>query len=145
MIRQYQHSDYNVVVGMFREFYSSSAVLHSINSSNFDNTLLAVESSSPYVQLLVIEQCQQVVGYVLLSLTYSNEAGGIVVLIEELYVTASYRNKGLGRLVLDYIIRHYPQARRFRLEACKDNSGAIALYQRMGFVPLLYNQYVLDI
>ena len=38
----------------------------------------------------------------------------------------------------------YPQVKRFRLEVTKANAGAAKLYASLGFVPLEYNQMILD-
>lgn len=75
-------------------------------------------------------------------LTYSGEAGGLVVWLEELYIRESYRGAGLGGEFLQYMERQFPQAARFRLEAEADNAGAMRLYTRNGYEILPYIQMI---
>ncbi len=144
MIRKYLDSDYSEVAGLMYEFNHSSAVLSPVDSSHYDITLRLAIEGSPYVEVYVIECEGTVVGYVQLSLTHSNEAGGQIVWIDELYILPAYQGRGLGSSALQYVFSSHPQAKRFRLEVCKTNSGAIALYAKLGFVLLDYTQYVID-
>lgn len=46
----------------------------------------ALDQKSPYVAAYIAEHQGAPAGYGLVSLTYSNEAGGLVVWLEELYI-----------------------------------------------------------
>lgn len=144
MIRKYQSADYNTVLQLMGEFYSSSAVLEPVPQYHLEEALRQVEASSPYIDILVVEHEQHIVGYMQLSLTHSTEAGGLVVLIEELYIMPSCQGMGLGKQSLQYVLGNYPHASRYRLEVCASNIGAISLYKGMGFELLQYDQYILD-
>ncbi len=144
MIRKYQSSDHNAVLQLMAEFYSSSAVLHPVPLSHLEGTLHQVEANSPYIDMLVVEHNQQAVGYMQLSLTHSTESGGLVVLLEELYISNNYQGRGLGKQALQYMLDNYTHASRFRLEVCATNVGAVSLYKRMGFSQLHYDQYILE-
>ena len=145
MIRKYTPSDRQTVYDMFVEFYNSPAVLHNVDTQCFKNTLLQLDNNSPYTELFILEHNQSVVGYGLVSLTYSNEVGGQVVWLEELYVRPQYRSCGLGSEYVAFVFDNYPNAKRFRLEAEPNNRRAIQLYERLGFTNLNYLQYVRDL
>lgn len=142
MIVDYNKNYYDTVLSLMKEFYNSSAVLHSVPEANMQYTLQHYDS--PYIDLLVIVHEEQVAGYVQLSLTHSTEAGGLVVLIEEVYVSPQFQGKGLGTMALKYILDKYQHASRFYLEVCASNTGAISLYKRLGFERLPYEQYILE-
>lgn len=144
MIREYNHSDYHAVLQLMGEFYCSSAVLAPVPQSHLEGALHQAEEGSPYIDILVVEHEQHIVGYMQLSLTHSTEAGGLVVLLEELYISPAYQGRGLGKQTLQYMLDNYAHASRFRLEACATNVGAVSLYKGMGFSQLHYNQYILE-
>lgn len=145
MIRRYTPQDRQTVYEMFVEFYNSPAVLHNVDTQYFSNTLDQLDAGSPYTELFILEYEQSVVGYGLVALTYSNEVGGQVVWLEELYVRLQYRSCGLGKQYFQFVFDNYPAAKRFRLEVEPNNTRAISLYERLGFANLHYLQYVRDI
>lgn len=145
MIRRYTPQNRKTVYEMFVEFYNSPAVLHNVDTQYFSNTLNQLDAGSPYTELFILEYEQSVVGYGLVALTYSNEVGGQVVWLEELYVREQYRSCGLGKQYFQFIFDNYPAAKRFRLEVEPNNTRAISLYERLGFTNLNYLQYVRDI
>ncbi len=145
MIRRYTPQDRKAVYEMFVEFYNSPAVLHNVDTQYFSNTLDQLDAGSPYTELFILEYEQSVVGYGLVALTYSNEVGGQVVWLEELYVREQYRSCGLGKQYFQFVFDNYPAAKRFRLEVEPNNTRAISLYERLGFTNLHYLQYVRDI
>ena len=83
-------------------------------------------------------------GYALLAHTWSQESGGDVIWVEELYVLPQFRGKGLGTAFFEELRRKYPHASRFRLELEPDNERAEKLYRKMGFDFLEYCQMVKD-
>lgn len=125
---------------MADEFYHSSAVLHAVPKENFSRTFDAVLENSPYVRGLLLEQDGQTAGYSLLLPTYSNEAGGMVLWVDELYVRPEFRGHGLGGELLRYVFSLGGRISAVRLEVTKSNRKAISLYRREGFADLDYAQ-----
>lgn len=137
--------DRKIFLSMVKSFYLSAAVAHNVDSRNFEKTFEAALSQSPFIRIFIIEDQGVPAGYAILSFTYSNEAGGMVVLIEELYISETYRGKGLGRKFFEFLEQEYPLAKRFRLEVTKTNQKAMALYDGLGYDVLDYVQMVKDI
>lgn len=130
---------------MCRDFFSSPAVCHEIKEKDMKTTFELTQKGSPYLRGLMMTEGDDILGYVLLSFTYSNEVGGMVVWIEELYVKEAYRNQGFGKQALDWIIRKYQDTtKRFRLEVTEENEGAKKLYRSFGFDMLPYQQMTLE-
>lgn len=144
MIRKYTEKDREQTLVMMKEFYSSEAVEHPIPEKNMIATLDEAQKGSPYLDLYILECGKECAGYALTAYTFSNEAGGKVVWIEEIYVSARFRGKGLGGEFLRFVKKQYGDFARIRLEVEESNDGAVRLYCREGFRPLEYTQYVFD-
>ncbi len=141
-IRDFTHTDQETFCRLAQEFYSGGAVLHHVDPANFAATFAQCLCQSPLVRGLLLEHEGQLAGYALLGFTHSNEAGGLVVLLEELYILPALRGAGLGQQFFAWVENEYPEAARLRLEVAPENEGAIRLYERLGFRPLGYLQMI---
>lgn len=142
MIRKIEKRDKESFLSMAEAFYRSDAVLHPIPSSHMRKTFKILMEGSPFADAYIMETAGKAVGYILLGLTYSNEAGGMVLWIEELYVCPEYRGRGAGTSLLAYAEEKYMGAARIRLEVEPDNGRAAELYQKLGFSKLSYLQMI---
>ena len=100
---------------------------------------------SPYADCLIAEdETGAPCAYMLVSLTWSNEAGGLCVWLEELMVNESMRGKGIGSKMIAAVHEKYNAAARYRLEVTAENPRAAALYRLLGFEELPYTQMIMD-
>ncbi|MBQ7950210.1 MAG: GNAT family N-acetyltransferase [Clostridia bacterium] len=130
---------------MCSDFFSSPAVCHPISREAMEKTFQTALATSPYMRGLIITKEKEVIGYLLLSFTYSNEVGGMVVWIEEIFIQEAHRHKGYGKEVLKWIIDTYKSSvKRFRLEVTDENKAAKKLYEKIGFSDLNYRQMTLE-
>ena len=143
-IREFVPGDWETYLKFSRDFYSGGAVLHPVDEGNFRATFDACVQNSPYTEGDIIQVEGRPAGYALVSTTWSNEVGGIAVLLEEIYIAPDHRGMKLGSGFFQWFMEKYFYARRLRLEVNYENEGAIRLYERMGFQPLEYGQMVLD-
>lgn len=145
MIRRIRADDRERYLRMARDFYHSDAVDHSLPESYYEDTFAELMRSDAYASAYILEYEGRPAGYALLARTFSQEAGGPVIWLEELYVEPSCRGCGLGREFLDFLCGGGAGPyRRLRLEAEDDNRRAISLYRRMGFTRLPYRQMIRD-
>ncbi len=143
-IRKINEKDRYIYLEMVKEFYDSEAVLHSVNSKNFEITFNTLISSNIYAEGYIIEENEDIFGYCLLSKTYSQEVGGMVCLVEELYIKEECRSKGIGTKVFEFLKERFKDYKRIRLEVEVNNKRAITLYNSIGFNELKYIQMVID-
>lgn len=142
-IRKITKEDKSIYTEMAKDFYSSPAVLENIPEENIISSFDAFLGGTPYGDAFIFEDDGAILGYGVLAYTHSQEAGGKVVWIEEIYVKEEYRGRGLGSEFLEFVKNNIP-ARRYRLETEPENERAAALYRRHGFEHFEYVNYKLD-
>lgn len=143
MIRKIAEYDRESYIKMAQDFYSSPAVLAPVPAKNIENTFFELMRSDEYAEAFIFERDSKIAGYALLAKTFSQEAGGLVVWIEEIYIKSEFRGLGLGGEFLEMIKNDYPAA-RLRLEVEPDNDRVVSLYEKHGFKRLDYINYYLE-
>ncbi len=140
MIRKFMPEDREDYIRFSTEFYNSSAVDKPVPREHFEQGFDEMMRSDVYVQGYMLVCDGNNVGYCVTMKTYSVEAGGITIWIDELFVLEEYRSKGLGRELFKYIEENGDKKlRRIRLEVELENGRAISLYKKMGFEPAPYD------
>ena len=140
MIRKFVPEDREDYIRFSTEFYNSSAVDKPVPREHFEQSFDEMMRSDVYVQGYMLVCDGNNVGYCVTMKTYSVEAGGITIWIDELFVLEEYRSKGLGRELFKYIEENGDKKlRRIRLEVELENGRAISLYKKMGFEPAPYD------
>lgn len=136
-------ADMGTLAAMMDEFYHSDAVLHPIPTSHFGHTIRILAEGSPFAKAYLFEQEGEIAGYALLAVTWSNEAGGVTVWVDEVYVRPKFQGKGIGQAFFTFLHEAWAgKAVRFRLETEAENEGARRLYQRLGYREFPYLQMV---
>lgn len=143
MIRKIKKEDRTEYIAMAKDFYSSDAVFRPIPDHYIADTFDELLRSDCYTAAYILEYEGRTAGYALLAKTFSQEAGGMVLWIDELYVKSEYRSCGLGHEFFAFIKSNAKRRyKRFRLEVEDSNEKAVSLYRRMGFDSLPYSQMI---
>ena len=143
-LRNITPEDRELYLELSKGFYTGDATLHPANFTFINRTFDECISDSPFAKAYILEEAGKPAGFALFSFTWSNESGGMVALLEELYVAPEYRGMRLGTQFMDWMLLTFKDMTRIRLEVCHCNSGARRLYERYGFTLLDYEQMVLD-
>lgn len=142
-LRFVAEEDHDTLLTMMEEFYHTPGVLHTIPGEYMGKTFQAILDGDPYVNAYIIQFERKTAGYCLLSHTYSNEAGGLTVWIEEVYISPDFRGHKLADKALREIFALYGNTvARYRLEVTADNKTAKKIYYRLGFKGLDYQQMI---
>ena len=85
-------------------------------------------------RIVLFTQRDSVTGYSILIPYWSNEFGGILLFVDELFVDASVRGQGIAQAFFAFVEETRPyDAVALALEVAPPNTRARALYERMGF------------
>ncbi|MDO4550399.1 MAG: GNAT family N-acetyltransferase [Planctomycetia bacterium] len=140
-IRKITAEDQEKYLQMSEEFYNSSAVLHPIRQEYREKTFMEMMKSDLYLIGFILEIDEHCAGYALLSRSFSPEAGGAVIWLEEIYLRPAFRGRGMGREFFLFLEENYPVS-RYRLEVSPENKHAVQLYLSLGYRELRYTQMI---
>jgi ribosomal protein S18 acetylase RimI-like enzyme len=126
-------ADAEPILVLQRAFYAEGGYPFFEKEARSVLTRLLVEPS--FGRVWVATDGPAVIGYVVLTLSYSLEYRGRDAFIDELYIADTHRGTGLGsqalQLAEDACVER--GVRVLHLEVERTNGGAIALYRRHGF------------
>jgi len=132
-----REDDDEAVIALGLALYDEDPSPEPITALQFERTLAMFRREPWRGRALVVEAGGDIVGYALLVSFWSNELGGEVCDIDELYVRPTHRSRGHGSALLEALGRGstlWPSdAVALALEVTPDNARARALYERLGF------------
>ena len=142
--RPLRGADFGEILAMMKTFYASDALLIHPEEATLCRTLTDAMGENPFVEGFGFEYEGMLAGYGMIAKSYSTEAGGQCIWIEDIYVLPQFRGKGLGTAFLKFVQDSFPQAARIRLEAEPENERAMSVYRGAGFSELGYTQLIID-
>ena len=141
MIRPLRKEDKELFFTLTREFYTPPAVLRPISDGHRERTWAELMRPDSVLECCIFEQDGQAAGYTLLIRSFSQEAGGPILWVDELYVRPAFRSRGLARELLRSLMARDDLA-GLRLEVEPENPRAAELYRRLGFEALPYRPMI---
>ena len=123
---------------MVRALYAEDPSPRAPSDADVEATLGVLADAARGAALVVDDGSGAPFGYVFLTRLWSNELGGDIVFIDEIWVAPERRRQGIGSAVIAHAMRAMRErgAVAFELEVTPDNARARALYERLGFRPL---------
>lgn len=125
-------------------YLSQVSMTHTEES--FNKLMLAIDTileDPSTARLIVVEKDGQIYGMAHMNMGISLKTGGYYLWLNELLVKESYRNKGIGKKLLIYII-HWAESegiRSIELETGVNNSVTKHLYNSLGFYEVVAKRY----
>lgn len=143
-IRTVGPGDRKTWVELASEFYHTDAVWHPVPETYLEAAFDEMMSGGRYLEGYLLLHNGAAAGYALLAKSFSQEAGGLCLWLEELYLKKEYRGQGAGSEFFDFLDRRADAlgAARLRLEVEPDNRRAQKLYRRRGFSMMPYGEMV---
>ena len=119
-----------VLFDEYRQFYGASSNIeqsHKFLKHRFDN-----KESVIFIHL----KDDVFTGFVLLYLAFSSVACETYYILDDVYVTPTYRKQGAAKQLIDTAIlfARHENAQRISLETQKNNYQSHRLYEQMGFI-----------
>jgi ribosomal protein S18 acetylase RimI-like enzyme len=134
VFRSMQPNDKPIVAEMMKSLYLSlGAPAEYMSDQKIAATFKHLEVNPESLEIDVFEISKTIVGYALLFKFWYNEYGGMVLNVDELFVLADFRNRGISSLYLSALSERNDKYAALSLEVLPENEKAFALYKGKGF------------
>ena len=134
MIRQASLDDMPVLLEMMEEFYIEGDFI--LDHVEADAAFRMLLDNPAYGEIWLSHDDQNVTGYVVLTVTFAMEFGGLVGSIDDLYVRPAARRKGFANELLQSLMieSHDRGLEALHVEVAPDNVAAQTLYANFGLM-----------
>ena len=134
IFRQYGQEDLSALSDMIHALYREDPGGETIDDRKITDTVNEHTIHPEKLNIIIFEDDDQILGYALLVYAWSNEYGGDILHVDELYVQEAYRDQGIGAAFFHFIEETMSPA-ALQLEVAPSNRKALVLYNRLGFIP----------
>ena len=132
-LRKASPNDLGQLVDLMAEFYAEAG--YPLNRTLAADAFAAVISDERLGYVWLIQAGGADAGYVVVTLTFSMEYGGRSAFVDDLYIRAAFRGRGVGTRILTEV-RGFCLGlgvRAMHLEVGRDNAAAQTVYRKIGF------------
>ena len=133
--RNYEENDYSYLRDMMFSLYEEDPVDVPMTEAKIKSTIHEYITHPEKIRISMICIDEIIIGYGLIVLYWSNEFGGDIINIDEIYIKEEYRNKQAASSFINYQKTAYGGAVAMQLETTPTNIAAVRLYKRLGFEP----------
>ena len=130
---KYREGDYDDFMEMAFCLYDEDPGGLPITEGNILRTANECVNHPEKVQILMISDGVENIGYGIVAFMWSNEYGGDVVIVDELFVKAGHRGRHAASGLFRHVFEAYSDAVMFELETTPSNQRALKLYRSFGF------------
>lgn len=134
-------ADAETLLPLMREFYAHEGL--AFDEQVARRALLGIFANEAYGRVFLIWLAEELAGYCVLTLGYSLEFRGVDAIVDELYLRAAYRGRGLGKQALEFLASVCAElgVQAMHLVVERANRRAQAVYRQFGFVD--YDRYLM--
>jgi len=133
--RDFEERDFGELREMVFCLYNEDPEGLAISDEKIAGTIRESEEFPEKLRIVMICADEKVIGYCLMVFYWSNEYGGDILNIDELYIRKEYRNAGIASDFIRRQTRAYENVVAVAVEATPSNDAAGRLYSRLGFEP----------
>jgi GNAT superfamily N-acetyltransferase len=127
----------NEVAAMMSRLYEEDRGDFDVDHSKFASGIEHLLTHPSTGQIVLFCEGNALRGYALLVPYWSNEFGGTLLFVDELFVVPEYRSRGIGRSFFSYVERERPFGPvALGLAVNPGNGRARQLYESLGFIEL---------
>lgn len=103
-----------------------------MTTAKVSQTIARSKSHPDELEITLFRQRDTAVGYVILSSFWSNEYGGMITIVDELYIQPAFQGMGTASAFLEELSQR-SERQGLLLEVFPENQRAFELYRRLGF------------
>lgn len=132
--KPYHPADKEALLSLMKALYAEDSEGKPFTSDKGEKTIEELSRYPEKGMITLFEIQGKMVGYSIIIFFWSNEYGGNITTIDEIYVVSEYRGQGLATTFIEYLKNQ--KLRRsvaIELEVTPSNSRAKKLYTRLGF------------
>lgn len=131
--RPYNEKDFRLPHPLINKLYDEDPGYVRINNLKIENTINELTRNREKDKIIIFQLEKEIIGYAILINYWSNEYGGNILIIDEIYILPEYRRKGYGKSFLKYLIdNNRKTSKGIQLEVGTKNKGAYQLYKDFG-------------
>ena len=133
LVRVATLTDIDALVQLMRSFYAESSF--ELPEQNASRAFEALLDDSRLGQVWMIEEDGHPSGFVVLTVSFSMEYGGLRGFVDDFYIEPQSRNRGLGHAALEEVKRACRRrgVRALVVETGPQNAAAVSAYRSVGF------------
>ena len=122
------------LVAMMQSLYSEDEAESPVDRSLFPRTVEQLVGQPARGRIMLFTAGDTLCGYALLIPYWSNEFGGTLLYVDEIFVVEEARNQGIAKLFFGFLDKERPfDAVALALEVSAGNTRARKLYESLGF------------
>lgn len=146
-IRKFKLTDKKEISILIQKLYEEDSFGKKITAQKIDKTIKELFLHPEKGSIFVIIANDLIIGYALIIYYWSNEYGGNIINLDELYILPQYRRKKIGTNFINYLIKNKINSSfAIQLEVTQNNKIAKKFYDKLGFnlsdrIHLFYDNY----
>lgn len=134
---KFKNSDKEEILSMMKIFYSSDVVSTNGSEEIFNTDFDMCIDDNEFLNGYTINKDNEIIGYSMISKSFSTEFGKYCVWLEDLYLKPLYRGLGIIPKFMNFIEKEQ-QNTILKLEVEDENAHAVHVYSKQGFKKLPY-------
>jgi len=132
--RSFVLEDYSELLNIVLELYREDPAGEPITEEKIRKTVNELNRQPGKSKIYIFEEQNMIIGYCILIFYWSNEFGGNILNIDEIFVKEKWRNKGICTRFLNMLYEKFNHSvAAFRLEVTPSNLHAKNYYLKAGF------------
>lgn len=122
------------LLAMMHALYAEDEAASPVDQSCFPSNIISLIAQPSRGSIVLFREGDALQGYALLIPYWSNEFGGTLLYVDEIYVVAEARNRGIAKSFFKFLDEERPfHAVALALEVSPTNTRARGLYESLGF------------
>lgn len=130
--RKYSNDDYIKLLEMITALYDEDPEGQQMDEFKVNVTINEYKKNPQKLDIIMFAKGNKIIGYSILVYYWSNEYGGNILNIDELYVKKEFRNQGIGTYFFSFIEK-MNNIVAYQLETTPPNKRALNYYEQLGF------------